>query len=152
MLVEVKKQQEIVEKVERILQVLSSFEESAAACISEMLSHFTNDAFKSGAIYAKRLIAHVELLFQILEQIDDRLALNFHDPQALSKSKEPRQLVKKIILFFQLLSNKKEDTSNATKDIIKLVTILAHVLKITIRHALVGALRLVRNRLDTKNN
>ena len=142
-LVQVKRQHETVEKVEMILQTLSAFEESAAACISEMLVQFTNEGGISAAVYAKRLIVHVEILFNTLERIDSKLnALN--DKQSLCKSKEPRHLTKKIIAFFGTLSEKSaKGNETATKDIINLVTVLAHVLKITIKHALSGALRLV---------
>lgn len=141
---EVRKQQNVIEKVERILKVLSGFEESTAACISEMLVHFTNEEFRNGAIHAKRLVAHVELLLNTLQVIEDKLA-NTSEPQLTAKPKEAKHLVKKIILFFSTLSEKheKEESASATKGIIYLVTVLAHLLKITIRHALTGALKLV---------
>ena len=134
----------MVEKVERILQVLSSFEESAAECISEMLVHFTNSGYRTGAIHAHRLIAHAEVLFSSLQEIDDKLN-GLKDPQNLSRSREPKQLVKKIVYFFSILSSQQEliERQAATRDMIQLVTSLAHVLKIIIRNALTGALRLV---------
>ncbi|KAJ3345134.1 hypothetical protein HDU91_007461, partial [Kappamyces sp. JEL0680] len=146
---EVQKQQDVVEKVENILHVLSSFEESAAASISEMLVHFTNEGFRNGAIHARRLVAHVELLFNALGMVDEKLKA-VGDPQDLGRTKEPKQLVKKIELFFSILSEKQEpeERQAATKDMIQLVTSLAHVLKIIIRHALAGALRLDQNHGD----
>jgi hypothetical protein len=143
---EVEKQQKTIAKVEEILHVLSSFEESAAASISEMLVHFTNEGFRNGAVHARRLVAHVELLFTALHEIDVKLK-QVGDSRNYDKAKEPRQLVQKIMLFFSILSEKHEiDEKNAaTKDMIQLVTSLAHVLKIIIRYALTGALRLVLN-------
>ncbi|KAJ2997024.1 hypothetical protein HDV02_005968 [Globomyces sp. JEL0801] len=142
--VEVEKQRVMVEKVEKILQILSTFEESAAESISEMLIHFTNDGYMNGAIHAHRLISHIDVLFSSLQDIDDKLN-SFSDPQHLSSSKEPKQLVKKIVSLFSLLSSKQESTEkpSATKDMIQLVTSLAHVLKIVIRKALAASLRLV---------
>ncbi|KAI8900697.1 hypothetical protein BC833DRAFT_656075 [Globomyces pollinis-pini] len=141
--VEVEKQRVMVEKVEKILQILSTFEESAAESISEMLIHFTNDGYMNGAIHAHRLISHIDVLFSSLQDIDDKLN-SFSDPQHLSSSKEPKQLVKKIVSLFSLLSSKQESTEkpSATKDMIQLVTSLAHVLKIVIRKALAASLRL----------
>jgi hypothetical protein len=145
------KQQMMVEKVETILQILSSFEESAAECISEMLVHFTNGGFVNGAVHAHRLIAHVEVLFSSLEEIDDKLN-SLQDPQELSKSREPKQLVKKIVYFFSILSSQQDliERQAATRDMIQLVTSLAHVLKIIIRNALTGALRLEQMHNDTQ--
>ncbi|KAJ3276774.1 hypothetical protein HDV01_002828 [Terramyces sp. JEL0728] len=143
--VEIEKQLVMVEKVERILQILSMFEESAAECISEMLVHFTNEGFLRGALHAHRLIGHVDLLFSALQEIDDKL-LAVGDQRNLANSKEPRNLVKKIVYFFAILSAKQ--TSNDRQTMIQLVTSLAHVLKIIIRNALTGALALEQDHGD----
>ncbi|KAJ3262301.1 hypothetical protein HK103_002715 [Boothiomyces macroporosus] len=143
--VEIEKQLVMVEKVERILQILSMFEESAAECISEMLVHFTNEGFLRGALHAHRLIGHVDLLFSALQEIDDKL-LAVGDQRNLANSKEPRNLVKKIVYFFAILSAKQ--SSNDRQTMIQLVTSLAHVLKIIIRNALTGALALEQEHGD----
>ena len=51
------------EKVYRIWIVLSTFEESSAACISDMLLHVSNGAYIDGVVVAKKFILHVDLLF-----------------------------------------------------------------------------------------
>lgn len=134
----------MVEKVERILSVLSSFEESAAECISEMLVFFSNDSPVEGVIQANKFIQHVYALFSSIEDIDDALA-SAQIGHSVQRSKEPKQLVKKIIYFFSVLSGNQDDAARlaATKEMISLVTSLAHTMKMIIRGALTGAFRLV---------
>ncbi|KAE8144798.1 hypothetical protein BDV25DRAFT_145259, partial [Aspergillus avenaceus] len=48
------------EKVYKIWSILSSFEESSAACISDMLLHVSNGTYIDGVLVAKRFIAHVD--------------------------------------------------------------------------------------------
>ena len=59
------------EKVYRIWNVLSTFEESSAACISDMLLHVSNGAFVDGVFVAERFISHVEILFASADQLDE---------------------------------------------------------------------------------
>ncbi|KAH6576519.1 hypothetical protein BASA60_004514 [Batrachochytrium salamandrivorans] len=140
--VEVQKQQAMVEWGERILQVLSAFEESAAACISEMLLHFSNENNIQCVLQAARFIQHVDILFSTIESINKKL-VDFSDSSTLQQTKEPKQLVKKIFYFFTNLSGR--DTSvrqRATLGLIQQVTSLAHTLKKVIRTAFAGSLRL----------
>lgn len=58
------------EKVFRIWSVLSTFEESSAACISDMLLHVSNGSYVDGVLTAKRFMAHVEILFQSTDRLD----------------------------------------------------------------------------------
>lgn len=58
------------EKVYRIWSVLSTFEESSAACISDMLLHVSNGAYVDGVLVAKRFIWHVEVLFLSADRLD----------------------------------------------------------------------------------
>jgi hypothetical protein len=58
------------EKVYRIWSVLSTFEESSAACISDMLLHVSNGAHLEGIAVAKRFIWHVDILFQSADRLD----------------------------------------------------------------------------------
>ena len=57
------------EKVYKIWSILSSFEESSAACISDMLLNVSNGAYTEGVLIAKRFIAHVEVLFTAIDQL-----------------------------------------------------------------------------------
>ena len=58
------------ERVYRIWSVLSTFEESSAACISDMLLHVSNGSYLDGVLVAKRFIWHVEILFQSADRLD----------------------------------------------------------------------------------
>ena len=58
------------EKVYRIWSVLSTFEESSAACISDMLLHVSNGAYVDGVMVAKKFIMHVDLLFSSADKLD----------------------------------------------------------------------------------
>jgi hypothetical protein len=58
------------EKVYRIWSVLSTFEESSAACISDMLLHVSNGAYVDGVLVAKRFIWHVDTLFNSADTLD----------------------------------------------------------------------------------
>lgn len=62
------------EKVYRIWSVLSSFEESSAACISDMLLHVSNGAYIDGVFVAEKFIWHVEILFGCADSLDARLS------------------------------------------------------------------------------
>ena len=58
------------EKVYRIWSVLSAFEESSAACISDMLLHVSNGAYVDGVLVAKKFILHVDMLFHSADKLD----------------------------------------------------------------------------------
>lgn len=62
------------DKVFRIWSVLSTFEESSAACISDMLLHVSNASYIDGVLVAKRFIWHVEILFQSADRLDAAVA------------------------------------------------------------------------------
>jgi len=62
------------EKVYRIWSVLSTFEESSAACISDMLLHVSNGAYIDGVMVAKRFIFHVDILFRSADRLDASMA------------------------------------------------------------------------------
>lgn len=61
------------EKVYRIWSVLSTFEESSAACISDMLLHVSNGGYIDGVLVAKKFILHVEVLFQSADRLDQTM-------------------------------------------------------------------------------
>lgn len=61
------------DKVFRIWSVLSSFEESSAACISDMLLHVSNGAYVDGVFVAEKFIWHVEILFGSADTLDAQL-------------------------------------------------------------------------------
>eukprot|EP00842_Homolaphlyctis_polyrhiza_P006794 jgi/Hompol1/7115/HPOL_005192-RA len=140
--VEFQKQRAMVELAEQILQVLSAFEESAAACISDMLLHFSDENNLQCALQAASFIQHVDVLFSTIDNINRRL-LVLGDTSPLQQTKEPKQLIKRIFYFFTNLSGR--DTTikqRATPGLIQQVTNLAHTLKKVIRTAFAGSLRL----------
>ncbi|KAF4977423.1 hypothetical protein FZEAL_6052 [Fusarium zealandicum] len=139
------KEERMEEKVFRIWSVLSTFEESSAACISDMLLHVSNGSYVDGVLVAKRFIWHVEILFQSADRLSAiMVGLN---EKGMSYGREAKLLCKKIVSFFSLLS-KTQDTGarklGVTQELLSLVTGLAHYLKLLIRICLQGALRLER--------
>ncbi|KAI0022202.1 rho-type GTPase-activating protein [Xylariomycetidae sp. FL0641] len=133
------------EKVYRIWSVLSTFEESSAACISDMLLHVSNGAYIDGVFVAKKFILHVEILFKAADGLD--ASMKKQDMKGLSYGREAKLLCKKIVAFFSLLS-KTQDTGvrklGVTQDLLSLVTGLAHYLKLLIRICLQGTLKIER--------
>lgn len=129
----------------RIFEILSAFEESSAECMTEMLVHFSNQQYASGVIQASKFIAHIDVLFAAIDSIESSLARH-KSSLGLVHTKEPKQLAKKIVRFFSLLTHTRESThtprGEITKDLICLVTGLAHTHKVLIRIALNGALTL----------
>ncbi|KAL7747468.1 Rho-type GTPase activating protein Rga1 [Sorochytrium milnesiophthora] len=144
---QLKQNQRIMEeKVSRIWSVLSMFEESAAACISDMLLNVSNGFYVEGVNEAASFILHVEVLFAGIDEIESALRTH-NDKTGLHHTKEPKMLCKKIVGFFSLLSHTQESGSRRlgiTQELLSLVTSLAHLLKILIRIALSGALKLER--------
>ena len=149
------------EKVYRIWSILSTFEESSAACISDMLLHVSNGAYIEGVLVAKRFISHVEVLFGAVDQLARFIkyqgmkgmyqrcstmaqSANFSE---LSYGREAKLLCKKVVAFFALLSKTQEtgvEKLGVTQELLSLVTGLAHYLKLLIRIGLQGALKLER--------
>lgn len=69
-------EEKMEEKVYRIWSVLSTFEESSAACISDMLLHVSNGAYVDGVLVAKKFIWHVEILFRSADTLDGIMTRN----------------------------------------------------------------------------
>lgn len=63
-------EEQMEEKVYRIWSVLSTFEESSAACISDMLLHVSNGSYVDGVVVAKKFIWHVDILFRSADRLD----------------------------------------------------------------------------------
>lgn len=63
------KQKLMEEQVYRIWTVLSTFEESSAACISEMLRHVSNGQYLEGVRMAEKFVLHVETLFAAIDDL-----------------------------------------------------------------------------------
>lgn len=150
------------DKVYRIWSVLSTFEESSAACISDMLLHVSNGAYVDGVLVAKKFIWHVDILFGATDRLDALVASHnktkgtkvvrspfvlYADRVGLSNGREAKLLCKKIVAFFSLLTKTQETgvrKLGVTQELLSLVTGLAHYLKLLIRISLQGALKLER--------
>ncbi|KAH0608062.1 uncharacterized protein H6S33_002114 [Morchella sextelata] len=144
-------EEKMEDKVYRIWSVLSSFEESSAACISDMLLHVSNGAYVDGVFVAEKFIWHVEILFGSADNLDAQFS--GMSVKGLSYSREAKLLCKKIVAFFSLLSKTQETgvrKLGVTQELLSLVTGLAHYLKLLIRITLQGSLRLERehNNID----
>lgn len=140
------KQKLMEEQVYRIWTVLSAFEESSAACISDMLRQVSNGKYLGGVRMAERFIFHVEVLFAAIDDLE--AAFRREEAKGISHIREARMLCKKVVNFFSLLSHTQETGAQRmgiTQELLSLVTGLAHYLKILIRIALTGALRLERD-------
>ena len=165
----VREEEDIMEeKVYKIWSILSSFEESSAACISDMLLNVSNGAYTEGVLIAKRFITHVQVLFAAIDQLAGYiksqgikgkfyfLINSNHDfcsfaktPADLAYGRESKLLCKKIVAFFALLSKTQEtgvQKLGVTQELLSLVTGLAHYLKLLIRIGLQGALKLEREK------
>lgn len=135
------------EKVYSIWSTLSTFEESSAACISDMLLHVSNGVYIDGVLVAKRFIAHVEILFTAVDEL--ATYIKSQEVKELSYGREAKLLCKKIVAFFALLSKTQETgvrKLGVTQELLSLVTGLAHYLKLLIRIGLQGALKLEREK------
>ena len=157
------------QQVTRVWTVLSAFEESSAACISEMLTHVSSAHYMEAVAMAEMFIFHVEVLFASIDQLElhfaeanvrgasaavlrplRRLALtSLERPTGMSHVREAKLLCRTTVNFFSLLAHTHETeswrSSGITEDLLALVTRLAHYLKILIRIALTGALKLERD-------
>ncbi|KAJ7224368.1 LIM domain-containing protein [Mycena pura] len=141
------KQIRMEQQVYRIWTVLSAFEESSAACISDMLRQVSNGQYLDAIRMAEKFILHVEVLFATI----DDLEYQFHrlNMKGMSHVREARMLCRKTVELFTLLSHTQETGSRRmgmTQELLALVTGLAHYLKILIRIALTGALKLESER------
>ena len=145
-------------------RVLSAFEESSAACISDMLRHVSSGQYLEAIRMAEKFILHVEVLFATIDDLEwhfVQLSMKGTLPGAanalddtfltvyigMSHVREARMLCRKTVDLFTLLSHTQETGARRmgmTQELLALVTGLAHYLKILIRIALTGALKLER--------
>ncbi|KAI2629753.1 RhoGAP-domain-containing protein [Hypoxylon sp. NC1633] len=135
-------EEDMENKVYRIWSVLSTFEESSAACISDMLLHVSNGAYMDGVFVAKKFIIYVDILFRSADRLDQ--TTKKLEIVELSYAREAKLLCKKIVAFFSLLSKTQEIGTRklgVTQELLSLVTGLAHYLKLLIRICLQGTLR-----------
>ena len=142
----IKEDEEVMEKkVYRIWSILSTFEESSASCISDMLLHVSNGSYYEGVIVARKFIWHVDILFGAIDSLASLVVRS--GLKELAYGREAKLLCKKVVAFFTLLSKTQETgvrKLGVTQELLSLVTGLAHYLKLLIRIGLQGALKLER--------
>ncbi|OBZ74014.1 Rho-type GTPase-activating protein 1 [Grifola frondosa] len=100
------KQIRMEQQVYRIWTVLSAFEESSAACISDMLRQVSNGQYLEAIRMAEKFILHVEVLFATIDDLEyhfARLKL-----KGMSHVREARMLCRKTVDLFTLLSHTQE--------------------------------------------
>ncbi|KAI1208830.1 RhoGAP-domain-containing protein [Annulohypoxylon truncatum] len=144
-------EEDMENKVYRIWSVLSTFEESSAACISDMLLHVSNGVYMDGVFVAKKFIIHVDILFRSADRLD--VTMKRFEMNELSYAREAKLLCKKIVAFFSLLSKMQDNTSRklgVTQELLSLVTGLAHYLKLLIRICLQGSLKVEKEHRSTE--
>ncbi|KAH9014744.1 RhoGAP-domain-containing protein [Lactarius hengduanensis] len=134
------------EQVYRIWTILSAYEESSAASISDTLRHVSSGQYLEAIRMAERTVLHVEVLFATIDDLEwhfSRLGM-----RGMTHVRESRMLCRKLVDLFVLLSHTQETGTRRvgmTQELLALVTGIAHYLKILIRIALTGALKLGRD-------
>ncbi|KIM38387.1 hypothetical protein M413DRAFT_30219 [Hebeloma cylindrosporum] len=143
------KQIKMEQQVYRIWTVLSAYEESSAACISDMLRQVSVGAYLDAVRMAERFILHVEVLFATIDDMEWVFAER--GSKGMPHVRAVRTLCRKTIDLFTLLSHTQETTATRrmamTQELLALVTGLAHYLKVLIRITLTGALKLEESKL-----
>lgn len=150
-------------KVSQIWLVLSGFEESSAACIGEMLRVVQERKLLDVILLAEKFILHVETLFAVIDDLEAQFALAgakgewgfAHSTNVLgmSHAREAKQLCRKLVNFFSMLSQISPSSNGVIpnmQELLTQVTQLAHYLKILIRIALTGAIKLDREQANPK--
>ncbi|KAI8075382.1 uncharacterized protein B0P05DRAFT_547296 [Gilbertella persicaria] len=130
------RQKKMEKTVSRVWTDLSSFEESSANCISDMLLNVAAGAHMEGIRMANQFIMHLEVLFSALDVIKKELESHH---QEFACQKDATFICKQMTQFFQLLSAPSETT---TQELLQLVTGLAQSLKSLIRIGLSAAIYL----------
>jgi len=160
-------QKRMDELVHRVWTVLSAYEESSAACISDLLKAVSTAVYLEAIRSAERFVFHVEVLFAALDDLEFHFEAHGAPTGSTSTSsmsnttlssssnvslkgmahvRESRVLCRKTVDLFTSLSHAQKDVSRQgmTQDLLGLITGIAHYLKILLRIALLGALRLIR--------
>ncbi|CEP10935.1 hypothetical protein [Parasitella parasitica] len=126
-------------QVTRVWADLSSFEESSANCISDMLLNVAAGAYSEGIRMANQFIMHLQVLFNALDAIEQT------GHQELRCNNEANLICQQMIRFFQLLTAPPSEAS-ITQELLSLVTGLAQNLKSLIRVGLSAALNLLEKK------
>ncbi|WVQ93265.1 hypothetical protein IAU59_000331 [Kwoniella sp. CBS 9459] len=147
---ELKDRQEAMEmKVQQIWHVLSGYEESSAALIGDMLRAVNERRLLDIILLAERFILHVETLFAVIDDLDAQFIRA--GAKGMAHAREAKQLCRKLVNLFSTMSQISPQggpVPNNT-ELFTLITQLAHYLKILIRIALTGSIKLERDHNNT---
>lgn len=138
-----------------VWMTLSGFEESIAACISDMLQFASACNQQDGLSRAGLLVLKVEMLFHgidALHSLEESFLVNSNnDSRVQSLRKEPRNLSAKIMTYLAILRRSGESRGGSfSQDLLTLITGLAHYLKLMIRFGLSMALYINKNTASCK--
>lgn len=133
--------------IHRTWSGLSSFEESAASCISDMLLHASSRALDQTILSGLKFLHHIDVLFTGLEAMDNLLhASSLSSSITLSYSREAKLLCKKFIAYLAIISKAQgPEKLGVTQELLSLVTGFAHYLKLLIRCGLEVAARIYQS-------
>lgn len=145
-------------KVQQIWHVLSGYEESSAALIGDMLRAVNGRQLLEIILLAERFILHVEVLFAVIDDLEAQFAVagakgkllllaRWLTEIGMSHAREAKQLCRKLVNLFSTMSqiSPQGGPSPNTQELFTLITQLAHYLKILIRIALTGSIKLERD-------
>ncbi|QPG75432.1 hypothetical protein FOA43_002786 [Brettanomyces nanus] len=146
-----------------IWMTLSEFEESCAACISDMLHSATIDDKLQGLLAAGKLVLKIDCLFKGINVLNDyanscHIQIDYDSDRYRSLSaltKEPRSLSSKLMSYLTFLrdtTKTKLATSKYSRELLSLISTMAHYIKLISRNSLMHALeynRLTKSTLAT---
>ncbi|KAJ4000919.1 hypothetical protein F5050DRAFT_238675 [Lentinula boryana] len=126
-------------KVHRTWSVLSAFDKSSAACISNILRALNEERFLDAVRMTENLVLHIEVLFATIDDLDFQFAKA--NLQSLSYTDDAWKLCRKVFDLFAVIS-RTEGSGSRTTELSNVVKGLAKDLGALIQIALSGALEL----------
>ncbi|KAF7982500.1 hypothetical protein HWV62_28092 [Athelia sp. TMB] len=134
-----------IKQVSRIRTVFSGFEESCAACTTEIIAMFTNGHYFGILDEAEKFALHLEVLLASIDDIQYRF--QHLNTAAMNHVQESRILCQKSMKFFAILTRPKENAIYRKTNLEELLALAPGIqgsIKTAIRIALNGAIKLER--------
>jgi len=149
------------QQVCRIWTVLSAFEQSSAACISDLAQHVNNEEYLDGIRIVEKLVLHIEVLFAAIDDLEYQFSqlntkgecskftgsASLMSCPGMSRASQTRLLCLQTLEIFMLFSHVKKsavEQISISEKLLILLTKEARYLKLIIGIALTGALELER--------
>ena len=130
---------------------LSEFEEACATCISDMLHAATVSNKMQGLVASGRLVLKIECLFKGIDTLNEYARTNglhidykkdrYRRMSALTK--EPRSLSSKLMSYLTFLRDSSQRSVSQSKDsreLLSMISMLAHYIKLISRNTLMHSL------------